>query len=419
MSVSSRDRVRFEIETETEPDVLTTADDRPFSIALIGDFSGSAERRPLAQRKPLELDRDNFEAILQRMAPVIELPGGAMRVASIDDFHPDHLYTHMPVFEKMRDLRERLSDPSTAAEAIREVLGVEQTPDPVIPPAGNLLDAIVGGGIPASAAPAPARPADDLQEFIRNAVRPYLVQREDARTPELLRQTDEAAGAILRSLLHAPAFRSVESAWRTAFELIRRLDTGADLKLWLIDITRDEFAADPLSVSRILRENGPWAVIASGYSFGAKDIDLMTEAARIGRRCGASWLGEADVSLLDSIGDWTTFRQSSEAAWIGVANPAPFCAMLLGQAFEQQGWNMRPGAVREVPGLPVYVYNDEDGDLVALPCAETELTEDSAEALMDHGIIPIAWTRNTDAVRVLRFASAAHPPAALQGPWRS
>jgi type VI secretion system protein ImpC len=157
-----------------------------------------------------------------------------------------------------------------------------------------------------------------------------------------------------------------------------------------MDIRKDEFASDPLAVSQLLRENGPWAVIASFYAFGAEDVELMTEAARIGRRCGVSWLAEADMSLPGSSPAWTEFRQSPEAAWIGLAlprillrmpygkatapcealdfeelpgkpepgsmlwaNPAPFCAMLLGQAFAQHGWNMRPGAVREIGGLPV------------------------------------------------------------------
>ena len=37
-------------------------------------------------------------------------------------------------------------------------------------------------------------------------------------------------------------------------------------------------------------------------------------------------------------------------------NPALFCAMLLGQSFQSKGWDLRPGSVREVGGLPVFVY---------------------------------------------------------------
>jgi type VI secretion system protein ImpC len=454
MSVSSRDRVRFEIEAETETDLRLDTEDRPFAIALVGDFGGAAERRPLASRKPLEIDRDNFEAVMQRIGPTVSLPGGPLRITSIDHFHPDHLYTHLPAFDSLRDLRSRLSDPETAKEAIREVLGRDE---PVVepPPSGSLLDAILGGGVPAAAAPAPVRPSDELNDFIRNAVRPYLVDRPDARTPELLRQTDEAAAGLLRRILHARPFQSLESIWRTTFELVRRLETGPDLTLWLIDIPQNEFASDPLAVSQVLREAGPYSVIASFYSFGAKSVQLMTEAGRIGRRCGASWLAEADPSLIDAGDDWPTFRRSPEAGWIGLAlprvllrmpygkqtsscesldfeeisgkpearhmlwaNPAPLCAMLLGQAFEQHGWQMRPGAVREIGDLPVYVFKDEDGDSIAVPCAETPLTEDTAEALMDYGIMPVAWERNADAVRVLRFQSVAQPPTALQGPWR-
>lgn len=445
MSVSSRDRVRFEIEAETEQEPLVEGEESTFSIALIGDFSGAAERRPLAARKPIEIDRDNFETIMQRLAPAVALPGGLLRFTSLDHFHPDHLYTHLPEFDALRDLRERLSNPETSRAAIRELLG-DPGPRPA-PVEGSLLDAIAGGGVPAAAAPAPTRSGDELHDFIRNAVRPYLVDRPDARIPELLRQTDEAAAGVLRAILHAAPFRALESVWRTTFELVRRLETDEGLKIWIIDVPQDEFAADPVGVSRIFVEHQPWAVIASFYSFGSDHIDGMTEAARIARRCGATWLTEGDLSLLDSAAEWTAFRRTPEAAWLGMllprillrmpygeaassceelkfeeiegkpspknmlwGNPAPFCAMLLGQS-------LGPGRVREIGGLPVYVYKDDEGDPAAMPCAETALTEDTAEALMDYGIMPVVWERHRDAVRVLRFQSVAQPATALQGPW--
>jgi type VI secretion system protein ImpC len=124
-----------------------------------------------------------------------------------------------------------------------------------------------------------------------------------------------------------------------------------------------------------------------------------------------------DRSTCDAI-EFEEFAGKPDRSRMLWGNPAPFCAMLLGQSFEERGWDMHAGAVREIGGLPVCVYKDEDGDSLAVPCAETELTEDTAEALMEHGIMPIVWTRNTDKVRVLRFQSAAHPPLALQGPWR-
>ena len=50
---------------------------------------------------------------------------------------------------------------------------------------------------------------------------------------------------------------------------------------------------------------------------------------------------------------------------------------------------------------------------MASRCVEIELTEDTAEALMDNGIMPVVGIRHADQVRVLRFQSASDPPKAL------
>jgi predicted component of type VI protein secretion system len=46
--------------------------DTPFCIALVGDFSGRAHERGAA-RAPLLVDRDNFDDVLARLAPTVEL----------------------------------------------------------------------------------------------------------------------------------------------------------------------------------------------------------------------------------------------------------------------------------------------------------------------------------------------------------
>ena len=45
----------------------------------------------------------------------------------LDDFHPDELYQHQPLFAELRQLRSRLLDPATSAEALAEVLQSRNT----------------------------------------------------------------------------------------------------------------------------------------------------------------------------------------------------------------------------------------------------------------------------------------------------
>jgi type VI secretion system protein ImpC len=85
-------------------------------------------------------------------------------------------------------------------------------------------------------------------------------------------------------------------------------------------------------------------------------------------------------------------------------NPAVLCAILLAEDPD--------GGAREVSDLPVYVYK-EDGEAAAFPLVEIELTVDTADAVMDSGIMPVVAIRHTDKVRVLRFQTVSDPPRPL------
>ncbi|MGA9012513.1 MAG: type VI secretion system contractile sheath small subunit, partial [Acetobacteraceae bacterium] len=91
-----------------------------FRLALLGDFSGRANAgrletgAALAARKPIKVDVDNFDQVIERMQLSLALPlaedGGAVTVPirSLDDFHPDQLAENVALFEQLLDLRRRL-----------------------------------------------------------------------------------------------------------------------------------------------------------------------------------------------------------------------------------------------------------------------------------------------------------------------
>ncbi|MEO8130884.1 MAG: type VI secretion system contractile sheath small subunit, partial [Bryobacteraceae bacterium] len=92
----SKDRVAFHIEAESASDFRAVEEDEPFRIALLGDFKGASDRAPVASRKPILIDRDNFEEILAKLDVTIDLPTGKLRIGSLDHFHPDHIYATYP-----------------------------------------------------------------------------------------------------------------------------------------------------------------------------------------------------------------------------------------------------------------------------------------------------------------------------------
>ena len=449
MPRSSKDRVEFHLEAESARSPRVIEEDEPFRIALAGDFGGRRQR----VRHPILIDRDNFEEVLESLDVQIDLPGGRLHVTSLDHFHPDHLYATHPAFHEMRETRARLNDPATSAQAARELAGEQHVrqPIPMPPTSGSLLDLIAGAG---GTAAQPAQPTGDLQEFIDRAMRPYLEPRPDSRASELIGQVDEIAADLLRAMLHQARFKTIEAAWRMLYRLVRRLETGTDLKLYLIDISKEELAENPEEFYQtLLRQPDPWAVIAGNYAFPSSELGLLQVMGKIAARLEVPFLAEADASLVGADPKWSAFRQTAEAKHVGLAlpriqlrlpygaetdpcevpgfeeisgkpdarhmlygNPGYFLAALLGETFQSYGWQMRPGAVRDISNLPVYTY-EEDGEKKAFPCGEIELTQDTAEALMDEGFIPLAAIRDTDVVRVLRFQSAAEPVTALSGRW--
>ena len=282
---------------EVEPGTATLREtpdpETPFCIAILGDFSGRESRGileigpALANRPAILIDRDNFEEVLAKFHPEIKLPAGGesgsqgLKFSELDDFHPDRIVERAGMFRRLLEARIRLNDPATFAAAAEELglapatsqasaqaAEVPGTP-PVSaprPPSGSFLDAVIeeattdeasgrsGSGPTANDQRRTTRVPGDLERFVRRVTEPHLAAVPDSRQPEVMAVIDRALGSQMRALLHVPAFQELEAAWRAVFLLVRRLDTDSQLKLYLIDVSKPELAAD-LGSSQDLHSN--------------------------------------------------------------------------------------------------------------------------------------------------------------------
>src|SRR5712671_4818662 len=164
-----------------------------FRIAMLGDFSARANSgkldtgAELGSRKPLKVDCDNVDATIKRLGVKLRLPlggdGSAVELAvnSMDDLHPDQLYSNLPIFSELSGLRQRLKTQSTFAKAAKEVQswsGVQITRPPrtrprsaAIPVNGKLSDFARLTGTPTAA----AKSSVSIAEMLNAAVAPYVV----------------------------------------------------------------------------------------------------------------------------------------------------------------------------------------------------------------------------------------------------
>ncbi len=417
----------------------------PFRILIAGDFSGGAGKN----RRAIEIDRDNFDVVMERLAPELQIPFGtdemAVKFRELDDFHPDRLFQNLAPFQKLRELREGLEDGSIAPPP-RAQASASAADRPRPASGADLLRDMIGE--PATPA-APAR-RSDWDQMLHDIVAPYAAPGDNPRKAEMVAQTDRAIAGEMRAVLHHPKFQALEAAWRGLYFLVRRLETGESLRIFLVDLPREALTTEAL---RRAVDDEAWGVIAGLYYFESKDQDTLREIAFVARIAGAPFIASLGLGEVGLDKGFAELRESAHARWIGLAlprfllrlpygksgtetesfafeelsakpeherylwgNPSIACAYLLGEAFTRFGWAMRPNAVRDIDGMPAHTYK-EDGEMQLKPCAEVLLTDEAAEMLLDRGFMPLASMKNSDRVRVVRFQSVADPPVALAGRW--
>jgi type VI secretion system protein ImpB len=115
-------RVHITYEVETEGAEILR--ELPFVLGIMGDFSGdpTQQLRPLNERKFIQIDRDNFNEVMARMTPGLNLrvdnkladDGSQMAVSlkfdSIDDFEPARVAEQVPALKALLETRNKLRD---------------------------------------------------------------------------------------------------------------------------------------------------------------------------------------------------------------------------------------------------------------------------------------------------------------------
>ncbi len=169
---------------------------------------------------------------------------------------------------------------------------------------------------------------------------------QDPRQIELEDTINAAAAEMMRIMLQHPDFQALEAAWRGLDFLVSRLETDAQLKLYVLDLSKSELT-DDLNDANDLRSTGlykllveqtigtaggePWAVIGGNYTFDQtrQDAELLGRIARIAAAAGAPFIAAAESNLLgcESLAqtpdpdDWLPSRDDhGQAAWQALQN---------------------------------------------------------------------------------------------------
>jgi type VI secretion system protein ImpB len=115
-------RVHITYDVETEG--AEVRKELPFVVGVIGDFSGKPYEplKPLRDRKFIQIDRDNFDDVMQRMTPGAEFKvdntlaaddsqmAVALKFKSINDFEPGAIVQQVEPLRKLLAVRNKLRD---------------------------------------------------------------------------------------------------------------------------------------------------------------------------------------------------------------------------------------------------------------------------------------------------------------------
>src|SRR5262245_1642040 len=121
-------RVHLTYKVETEGAEIEK--ELPFVVGVLGDFSGNPSQplKPLKDRKFIQIDRDNFNEVMSRMTPGLNLrventlrgDGSECAVQlnfnRIEDFEPGQVVKQVEPLRKLLETRDKLRDLMTKVD---------------------------------------------------------------------------------------------------------------------------------------------------------------------------------------------------------------------------------------------------------------------------------------------------------------
>ncbi|MDR2578078.1 MAG: type VI secretion system contractile sheath large subunit [Chitinispirillales bacterium] len=171
-------------------------------------------------------------------------------------------------------------------------------------------------------------------------------------------ELDRRISLQLDEILHAPQFQKLESIWRSLDFLVQRTDFRKNVKINIIDISKDELSEDFEDVPETIQSGlyrhvyteeydtpggEPFAAMISDFEFDSSpaDISLLQEISKVAAACHCPFIGSAtprffakeqasDLTKIEDLHNymerseflrWNSFRQSEDSRYVGLALP--------------------------------------------------------------------------------------------------
>lgn len=120
-AVAPQERINIKYKTDTGGAVEEV--ELPLRMLVTGDFTGRPDSTPLEERKPINIDKNNFDEVLQSQRVGLKLQvdntlsgksgeqlGVDLKFNGMDDFSPESIARQVPELRELLELREALTE---------------------------------------------------------------------------------------------------------------------------------------------------------------------------------------------------------------------------------------------------------------------------------------------------------------------
>lgn len=119
-AVAPQERVNIRYKTETGGAVEEV--ELPLRLLVVGDFTSRADSTPVEERKPVNIDKNNFDEVLkaQKVGLTLQVDNVVkpedkdlavhLRFDTMKDFEPEDVARQIPELRELLELREALTE---------------------------------------------------------------------------------------------------------------------------------------------------------------------------------------------------------------------------------------------------------------------------------------------------------------------
>ncbi|BFM48701.1 type VI secretion system contractile sheath large subunit [Marinomonas sp. THO17] len=366
----------------------------PLIVGVLADLSGAPTEPlpPVKEREFVQIDRDNFDDIMKgcqvRLAYVVpnvideesERLNVELFFNGMADFEPISLVKQLTITNTLYESRNRIRDMLAKLDGndpldaiLSEIIADEALQQELI----GLFGSDVSSWSSVTPSKLVTRMLDEGQMALDQTQVPYSLELIGEFAASILQNVPDNPGRFagdrmtdkialidtqltnqINQVMHASEFQALEATWRGLNFLVMNTETGASLKIRLLNIAKKDLLKDlqkavEFDQSALFKKvyeeefgthgGDPFSFLVGDYEFGRhpEDIELLEKLSGVAASAHAPFISAAYAKLFDmedffslsqprdltkifesaELIKWRSFRESDDAKYVSLTLP--------------------------------------------------------------------------------------------------